>query len=147
MFEFVGTIDYTPFLCVPEAIKFRKEVCGGEQKILQYIAALAKQGGDRVARILGTEVLGEEDQRKAPLAMVRLPLAFTADEIQQERHHLLREQIEREISDKYGTFIPLIYHGGYVYARLCGQIYLILDDFEKAGQILSKVCKQQKSKL
>jgi hypothetical protein len=97
---------------------------------------------------LGTEVQGDEDQRKSPMVMIRLPLTFTTDEIRQGKQHLLREQIEREISEKYATWIPLIFHGGHMFVRLSGQVYLTLEDFQKAGQILSKVCKaQQKSKL
>jgi selenocysteine lyase/cysteine desulfurase len=115
---------------------------------LQYITTLAKQGGDRVASILGTEVLGDDDQRKSPMVMVRLPLTFNAGEVQRGEQHLLREKIEREISEKHGTWIPLIYHGGHMYVRLSGQVYLTLEEFEKAGQILSKFCKaQQKPKL
>ncbi|EED18709.1 cysteine desulfurylase, putative [Talaromyces stipitatus ATCC 10500] len=149
LFGYVGTMDYTPYLCIPEAIKFRKEVCGGEQKLLQYITTLAKQGGNLVANILGTELLGDEDQRRSPMVMVRLPLKFTADELQQGKQHLLLEEIERTISEKYRTFVPLIYHGGHAYGRLSGQVYLTLEDFEKAGQILAKACKEfeQKSKL
>ena len=145
LFDFVGTIDYAPFLCVPEAIKFRKEVCGGEQKLLQYITTLANQGGDRVASILGTDVLGDKDQRDCPMVMVRLPLTFTGDDIKQGKQYSRGQQIEREISEKYGTYMPLIYHGNHVYARLSGQTYLTLEDFEKAGQILSKVCTASQS--
>lgn len=101
-----------------------------------------------MASILGTEVLGDDDQRKSPMVMIRLPLTLTADDIQRGKEHLLREQIEREISEKHGTWIPLIYHGRHLYTRLSGQVYLTLNDFEKAGHILSKVCKaQHNSKL
>lgn len=30
-FEFVGTVDNASLLCIPAALKFRKEVCGGEE--------------------------------------------------------------------------------------------------------------------
>lgn len=78
------------------------------------------------------------------MVMVRLPLTFNAEEIQRGE----QEKIETEISEKHGTWIPLIYHGGHMYVRLSGQVYLTLEEFAKAGQILSKVCKaQQKPKL
>lgn len=30
LFEFVATSDDTPYLCIPAALHFRAEVCGGE---------------------------------------------------------------------------------------------------------------------
>lgn len=30
-FEFVGTVDNASLLCIPAALKFRKEICGGEE--------------------------------------------------------------------------------------------------------------------
>lgn len=30
-FEFVGTVDNASLLCIPAAIKFRKDICGGEE--------------------------------------------------------------------------------------------------------------------
>lgn len=30
-FEFVGTVDNASLLCIPAALKFREEICGGEE--------------------------------------------------------------------------------------------------------------------
>lgn len=149
LFDFVGTLDYTPYLCVPEAIAFRRDFCGGEQNLMRYITQLAREGGDRVAKILGTEVLGDENQRNSPMVMVRLPLDLTTDEIQHGGAGRLQEEMERVMSEKYATFLPLIFHGGHMYVRLSAQVYLTVDDFEKAAQILSEVCKSfnHKAKL
>lgn len=148
MFEFVGTLDYTSWLCVPEAIRFRVEKCGGEEKILQYTTNLAKQGGERIANILETEVLGDEDQRECPMVMVRLPVVFSAEDIKEGRQHSIRAGIEDFMYRNHGTFIPVIYHGDHLWARLSAQVYLTLEDFEKAGHILlSGVQMSQRAKL
>lgn len=141
LFDYVGTMDYTPYLCVPEAIAFRRDFCGGEQNLMRYITQLAREGGDRVAKILDTEVLGDDDQRNSPMAMVRLPLDLTTDEIHDGGVGRLKEEMERVMCEKHDTFLPLIFHGDHMYVRLSAQVYLTVDDFEKAAQILSEVCK------
>ncbi len=36
LFEFVATLDSGPYFCIEEALRFRKEVCGGEEVIMQH---------------------------------------------------------------------------------------------------------------
>ncbi|MCJ1405625.1 hypothetical protein MMC11_008853 [Xylographa trunciseda] len=76
MFDYVGTIDNTNYLCVPSALSFRSTVCGGEDKIMSYCRELALTGGDRAAEILGTEVMDNSTHtlRDCAFAMVKLPL-------------------------------------------------------------------------
>ncbi|KAE8336407.1 hypothetical protein BDV24DRAFT_141959 [Aspergillus arachidicola] len=86
LFEYISTTDDTPWLCVPAAMKFRTEVCGGEDRIYAYLETLAREAGDIVARALGTEVMqepglkeGEASQlRRCGMATVRLPIAVSS---------------------------------------------------------------------
>ena len=55
-FEWNGTIDWSPLLSVNAALDFRT-FCGGEERINAYCHALAIDGGEEVARILGTETM------------------------------------------------------------------------------------------
>ncbi|KAH2316256.1 hypothetical protein KXV26_005039, partial [Aspergillus fumigatus] len=59
LFEFVATTDDTAYLCVPAALKFRSQVCGGEDRIYTYLEKLAMEAGNIVAAALGTEVMQE----------------------------------------------------------------------------------------
>ena len=36
LFQFLATLDVSPYLYIEEASKFRREVCGGEMKIMKY---------------------------------------------------------------------------------------------------------------
>lgn len=54
-------MGYSSYLCIPAALKFRIEICGGEQKIMEYSSALVFHGAKRVAEILGTKVLNNEE--------------------------------------------------------------------------------------
>ncbi|KIW79292.1 hypothetical protein Z517_05904 [Fonsecaea pedrosoi CBS 271.37] len=82
-FEFVGSVDNAPFLCLEEALRFRKEVCGGEAAIMKYCHDLAHAGGRRVAEILGTEVMDNDTHtltKECCLVNVRLPLEVSDDD-------------------------------------------------------------------
>ncbi|PYI07593.1 PLP-dependent transferase [Aspergillus sclerotiicarbonarius CBS 121057] len=83
LLQSTATNDDTPYHCVPAALTFRKEVCGGEKHIYSYLETLANQAADSVAATLGTEVLqepglkpGEKSLLRAcALNNVRLPIA------------------------------------------------------------------------
>ncbi|KAK3363187.1 hypothetical protein B0T25DRAFT_442344 [Lasiosphaeria hispida] len=72
LFDKVSTTDNTPYYCIPLALEFRSEVCGGEAKI-------PRQGGARMAELLGTGVLGSSSSsfRQCCFTNVRLPLTFS----------------------------------------------------------------------
>ena len=72
--EWPGTIDWSGYLSVDTAFDFI-ERCGGGGKIREYCQDLAVKGGERVAEILGTEVLKcPRTEYTANMVNVRLPL-------------------------------------------------------------------------
>jgi hypothetical protein len=76
-FEFVGSIDNTPYLCIPAALAWRESI-GGEDAIMKYCHNLARDGAKLVAKELGTEVLENATDtlgRQCMLANVRLPIS------------------------------------------------------------------------
>lgn len=79
LFAFVATVDTTPYLCIPEALRFRQVVCGGEESIRRYCQDIAQIGGRRVAQILGTEVMQNSTRTLTDCSFVnvRLPLTFS----------------------------------------------------------------------
>ena len=146
-FEFVGTIDTTNYLVLPEALKWREEVCGGEKAIIEYNTKLAKQGGQLVAKILGTEVMDNSTNTLTDccLVNVRLPLMAGAEKVPgvstvDPLHGIAALQwMERKLSDDYKTFIAIAFFQDQWWARLSAQIYLDLSDFEWAGQKLKEI--------
>ncbi|KAI9805081.1 MAG: hypothetical protein M1825_000915 [Sarcosagium campestre] len=74
-FAFVGTTDVSAYVAIPAALKFRRDVCGGEAAIRAYCFQLAREGGRAAAALLGTEVLAEgTSSAECCFANVRLPL-------------------------------------------------------------------------
>ncbi|KAI8626576.1 PLP-dependent transferase [Xylariaceae sp. FL1651] len=135
-FEFVGTVDASPYACVKLAIEWREQVLGGEAQIMKYIHTLADEGGKVVARILGTQVLDNKSQTMSRCAMtnVALPIDITVASIS------CQDWMMRTMIKDYKTFIPLFIHRHRVWARISAQVYLDMEDFEWAGRMLLELC-------
>ena len=154
-FEFVGTIDNAPYLCIPAAIAWRRDVCGGEALIAEYCIGLAREGGRRVAEVLGTEVMDnvEGTLTQTPLVNVRLPITIATSSSPPAQSAaqgdetvsaadvgaVLNWLLERLVQD-HDTFIAGTYHNGALWARFSAQVYLELADFAWAADVLSKLC-------
>lgn len=207
LFAFVATVDTTPYLCIPEALRFRQVVCGGEESIRQYCQDIAQIGGPRVAQILGTEVMQNSTRTltNCSFVNVRLPLKFStspaaaSDSLyphssngddheddavvpvvvegfaglkiisrhderdttagssnsmkkkkEKKNQKLLNREdapaIVRWIIDRalIDFDIPIMtkFHAGAVWIRLSGQIYVELQDFERAADVLKGLCEE-----
>lgn len=151
-FEFIGTTDPSSYLTVPEAIKWRVEVCGGEDAIRAYCTALARDGGRRVAEILGTTILDNKSHSLTDCCMVNVLLPLSLDNsggdnvvIVEDRpgaKEAVTDFILHTLIDEYSTFMPVFFFQGAWWTRLSGQIYLDMDDFEEAGRTLKEVCER-----
>lgn len=159
LFEFVATSDDSAFVCVPAALKFRQEICGGEDAIMDYCQDLANQAADIVAAALGTDVLQEPDlkpgessrMRQCAMTTVRLPIAVADDPatldvsgkyavVSPTEALLVATQIQNELLEKHDTFVPVFKHGSWLWTRLSGQIFLERSDFVWLGGILRELC-------
>ncbi|KAH7071961.1 pyridoxal phosphate-dependent transferase [Paraphoma chrysanthemicola] len=150
-FEFVGTIDNAPYLCIPAALAWRERL-GGEEVIRKYCSTLAKEGAKLVAAKLGTEVLENSTNTlgQCCLSNVRLPVsvataqgfAAKAGIGQADVGGTVRDWMSKTLIDDYGTFVQSLFYNGAWWARLSGQVYLGLEDFEWAAETLGKVCER-----
>lgn len=164
MFAYVGTLDNSPYLCVQDAIEWRDKVLCGEDRIREYCFGLARHGGDRVAEILGTWIMQNEEGTLVHCSMVNvaLPLVVVppspanktgpstedgrgpgakANEtrISYKDAQRIWEWMTKVLVDEYQTFIPVYYHAGRFWARLSAQVYLDMVDFEWAGKTLKEL--------
>lgn len=74
LFAYVGTLDNSPYLCVKDAIEWREKVLGGEDRIHDYCTRLAQEGGAKVAEILGTWVMQNEEGTLIDCFMVNVAM-------------------------------------------------------------------------
>ncbi|KND88219.1 hypothetical protein TOPH_07125 [Tolypocladium ophioglossoides CBS 100239] len=73
-FESVGTHKNGPYLSLKGAIAWRRDVLGGEEKIMAYLCDLNKKGSQYVADIIGTEVLENSKETMTNYAMSNVAL-------------------------------------------------------------------------
>lgn len=149
-FEYTGTIDTAPILCIPAALEFRSRVCGGEVAIREYCVGLARTGGRAVAEILGTETLPIPTGRRVGFANVRLPLTVqghtsVTEGVPANDVNAVINFMFRKFTEDYQTFINVLYFSGALWARLCATVYLDVDDFKYGGMVLQKLCQRIES--
>ncbi|KAH7131458.1 lolT-1 [Dactylonectria estremocensis] len=137
-FDFVGTLDNSQPVVVKDALQWRQEVLGGEERILEYLWWLAKEGGKKTAAILGTGVIDNKTETLTNCAMVNVWLPVKSADVQEGALGWAQEVLVKD----YRTFIPLSQHNGQWYTRLSAQVYLDLEDFEWAGRALKEVCER-----
>ncbi|KAK9374661.1 pyridoxal phosphate-dependent transferase [Lipomyces chichibuensis] len=154
LFQLVPAADLSPYTCIPSALAFRREVCGGEERILQYIRSIVSQGASAVASILGTEVMAtdasssKDELRTCALANVRLPLsigtALDAD-VDVDQVGKVCGWMQKTMVDEFHTFLPVFLYYDHLWARFSGQVYLEVSDFEWGGKLLEGLCEAVKN--
>lgn len=152
-FEFCGTMDNAPYLCVKDAVAWRKEVLGGEEAIIEYLWDLNKKGSKIVAEALGTHVMENEagTLTNSAMANVALPIwhgakgpdaadgdvALTTEESPGAFQWMLRT-----MKDDYKTFMSLFIHRGRYWVRISAQVYLDLEDYVWVSGVLKELCQR-----
>ncbi|KAI4127512.1 MAG: hypothetical protein LQ338_003170 [Usnochroma carphineum] len=146
LFQFVGTTDVGPYLCIEEALKFRQRVCGGEKRIMEYCEKISNDGGKEMALLLGTEVMenSEKTLTKCCLTNVKLPLTTgeSKGEIKEEDAFAVIAWIAQKQMEEYNMFASPFFHAGSFWVRLSGQIYVELKDFVTAAERLKGLCER-----
>jgi hypothetical protein len=134
---------------VPAAIEFRNNICGGEEAIRQYCYDLAKTGGDRVSKILGTHSMdtSTRSMTNCCFTTVLLPLKFKQNgsklapgELSEEESGKIQQWLQRTAVKEFDTYLQIGFYGGQMWVRLSGQIYLELKNFEWVGFKLKALC-------
>ncbi|KAJ6008410.1 hypothetical protein N7540_012386 [Penicillium herquei] len=157
LFEQTATDDDSSYVCVPTALKFRKEVCGGEEAIMSYCQTLANEAADLIAAALGTDVLQEPDlkpgeksnMRQCCMTTIRLPIGVAGADLvgawgtlSSEEMDLAAVHIQQLLVAKYETFLPIFRHGPWLWTRVSGQVYLEKSDFEWVAGVLRELCEK-----
>jgi len=147
-FSWVGTIDNSSYLVVPEALRWRKEVCGGEAAIMEYNIKLTHDAGKLVAERLGTKIMDNSDHMVTDCGLVNVILPLTSSKEKIEGVETIDPAfaslagwwMQEIMVNEYKTFIAMGCYQGQWFARFGGQVYLDLDDFEWAAKVLKEVC-------
>ncbi|GBC03700.1 hypothetical protein RclHR1_05270009 [Rhizophagus clarus] len=130
-FSWTGAQDVSSFLTIHTALEFRKKI-GGEEMIQNYCKKLAIEGGNLIASILGTEIIGPESIIPS-MVNIRLPIPTSNEEFTEAKFLDL-------MFNKYNFSVVVFKHNKYWYIRASAQIYTDLNDFEKVGYIVKEIC-------
>ncbi|KAI9688077.1 MAG: hypothetical protein M1822_001583 [Bathelium mastoideum] len=159
-FKFVGTLDQTPYACVPAAVAWRKELRwegkNGEQAVMGYCSALARRAGTRVAEMWGTEVLsnagcegqdGTDTLGECCMSNVRLPLDVAAVAAQWNGGDVFATAAKLvpwigRTSLGYGTMVQTYWHVDAIWWRISAQIFLELKDIEWGARVIKEICER-----
>ncbi|KAI1078047.1 PLP-dependent transferase [Whalleya microplaca] len=163
LFEKVSTVDTTPYICVIEALRFRRDVCGGEEHARSYCQTVARGGGELMAAIMGTQVLENSTGTLGECCFtnVRLPLEIEPigapiEDRWEHKHkpagkripageaHAIADWITKTSVDEFDTFIATRFYAGAFWIRISGQVYLERADFEWAAHVLLELCSRVK---
>jgi len=138
-FEFTGALDDTNWSVVPDAVKWREEVCGGEDAIINYNISLAKAGGKIVSEILGTEILDNAENTLTNCAMttIRLPLEVGVFDAGKTVGWLQMSLVE-----EFDSFLPVFVFQGQFWTRLSAQVWVEEEDFAWAAEKLKLLCER-----
>lgn len=150
MFDFLGTVDVSSYLTVPDALRFRTDVLGGETRILNYITSLGARGAEIFAARLGTETMRVE--REVAMVNVRWPIGVVGQEdawgavkgkrgvgVKAEDAEKVTEYVCRRMVDE-DTFVAVVVYRGWWWGRVSGQVYLQEEDFVRGAEIVAKIC-------
>lgn len=147
LFVKVSTNDTTPYVCVPTALKFRQDICGGEDVVREYCERIAREGGMHMANILGTEVLENRSHTltQCSFTNVKLPLSLAELDVTPSEGTKIAKWIQEKLPEEYETYIPTKFFQGEFWSRLSGQVYLTLEDFDWAAKTLQELCGRAKA--
>ena len=149
LFDFVGTLDVSPYLCIEEALKFRQEVCGGEEQIMRYCEEVSNGAGRLAVEILGTDIMENETKTltKCAFVNVRLPLEIGdgQGQVREEDMYRVAFWMTEMLMNELDLFSPIFFHARKFWTRFSGQIYLDLCDFEEGARALKSLCERVKS--
>jgi selenocysteine lyase/cysteine desulfurase len=150
-FEYVGTIDSSPYLCIPAAVKWRESL-GSEEVIRSYCQTLARDAGKYVAKELGTEVMENSTGTLGQCCMSNVRLPISLDKVhaiaaqngieKEDAGVMVRDWMKKLSHEEYGTFIIVYWYGDVWWTRLSAQVYLEMRDFEKMAEILKGMCER-----
>lgn len=132
-FAFIGSKNFASILSIESTLKFRNDVCGGEEEIHKYCFNLAKKVGELVSSKWNTEILDSNT-----MVTIEIPLTEKELDTVTKNYDSILEETGKSLMLIDKTFVPFILHNGKLYARFSCQIYNDLLDYEYASDVLMK---------
>ncbi|KAL7420902.1 hypothetical protein Q5752_004856 [Cryptotrichosporon argae] len=135
-YEWSGTVDWAPFLTIPDALAFRRSI-GGEHRIMRYCHDLAVRGGRRVAKRWGTRIMeNAEGSLTAAMVTVELPAVPAPGDLADQ---LLQIKYIEDSMLARDCFAPGLFHDGKWWVRFSAQVWNDLSDFDYLASVYDDI--------
>ncbi|GAV54269.1 hypothetical protein ZYGR_0AK07720 [Zygosaccharomyces rouxii] len=138
-FSFVGTVTYSQMLSVSEALKFRSEVCGGEENIRKYQYDVQEKAIEKVKKVFGpgSKLLQNSTKTLTPpgLFNISLPVDVKYEPV---IHHLLNDfsdyklfknECDKKMLTENKAFALFVIHNNEIWVRFSVNLYNEADDY------------------
>ena len=144
-YEYVSTRDYTNILSLSKALRFRRDVCGGELAIYNYTRTLALEAKHHLVKrwnISSNQILVPDSME---VFMINVPLPENTITTTSMANQLMTYLFEKH--NIYARIMPWMLEPdgatGHFYTRLSSQIYLELSDFIRFGEVVLEFLHQR----
>jgi len=134
-FDWLGTADPTPLLCIPDAISFlRNQLPGGLPALYARNRELALDAARTLAQAVPLVRLAPDSMVGSMIAL-ELPDAFAAAPID------AATSLQQRLYDMHGIDVSVASwpDGRRLALRICAQIYNSIDDFRRLGTVLREL--------
>ncbi|KAM3524960.1 hypothetical protein NHJ13051_004261 [Beauveria bassiana] len=167
-FELIATKDRSQEIVTKDAIAWRRDVCGGEERIMAYLWDLNKRGCRRVAEQLKTWMLENKKGTLTNCAMgnIALPIRWQGETgagggsdgggdgggggggdgaqegdvvVPEDDAAQVRTWMMKTMKDEYSTLMPLFAMGDRMWVRISAQIYLDMKDYDYGAKVLGEL--------
>lgn len=133
-FQFVGTENKASIYCIPKAIQFRKDVCGGEKNIQEYCNKLSDEAVLEITTKIwpGMDVLKIDGAPTTAMFNTQIPFEkYLPTDFDRRQLPNWVLHLEEQICKNQSTFVPFQVYEDRVYGRFSCQTFNSLDDFRE----------------
>lgn len=144
-FAWTGSMTLAQFVASHDAIKFRKEICGGEDRIREHNFSLAKEASEYVKEAWKSELLDNSTGTLLTSMFTiefPLPKQLLAEMSNTGFFILMLDIVLNKMIESYKTFIPMALHKGKCFARFSCEVYNELEDYKYGAEVFPKVIKE-----
>lgn len=133
--DYVGTMDFTPWLCVPDALRFNASLLpGGWPELRRRNHQLAIAGRDLLCRVLGAEPVAPDDMLGS-MACVRLPDRTPKEQGLPTKYH---DPLQDALVARHHIQVPIIPFPSAPtrYVRISAHLYNSIEQYRYLGAAL-----------
>lgn len=136
-FFYYGSINFAAFACIPEAVRFINDVCGGESAVRDYCEELIRKLAVLVPKKWPGAVVFDNDDKTLLTSMLTftVPVEKYSDKFDTANvtdAWALSDFVMENLATRGNTFVPLAPYNGKIIARFSALVYNELSDYEYA---------------